>query len=364
MNQGVVLPMSVLRLLTCLAILITSSQAISKSDNPFNKAVIVAAGSDVQWQYGDQTATKSVKAKDGSWYHLFYDGLKLRLRVTTSAEDSLAGAREFNDFAVKDIKVDGKRMKVFQWCLNNQEKHSRFLQQGLTVNKDICQNMGEQGTYVMRLTRDSMTSLEQGKSLLFELKPYRTAVHVKFDISDFNDANKEFKKQIDAVMAAAAAEEAAKKEATAAASAAAATVVPVAVTPVVKKKCKAEPPKRSASLKAIEYDCDDAAAKSEANAKIDKQVASINEQRKKAAAEAERKRKEAEAARLAREEALKREQEALAASAAIQAELSSDITNKMLAVCKKQWAEGNSRCYCEKYIEFAPSHIKPNPDCN
>ena len=80
--------------------------------------------------------------------------------------------------------------------------------------------MGEQGTYEMRLTKDAMASLEQGKSLLFELKPYRTAVHVKFNISDFNDANKEFKKQIDAVMAAAAAEEAAEAEAAAAAEAA------------------------------------------------------------------------------------------------------------------------------------------------
>ena len=357
--------MSVLRWLTCLAILITSSQAISKSDNPFNKAVIVTAGSDVQWQYGDQTATKSVKGKDGSWYHLFYDGLKLRLRVTTSAEDSEAGAKQFNELAVKDIKVDGKRMKVFQWCLNNQDKHSRFLQQGLTVKKNICQNMGEQGTYLMRLTKDAMASLEQGKSLLFELKPYRTAVHVKFDISDFNDANLEFKKQIDAVMAAAAAE-AAKKEAESAAAAAAAAVAvaPVVAAPVVKQKCKAEPPRGYTGLKAIEYDCDNAAAKSEATAKIDKQVASINEKRKKAAAEAERKRKEAEAARLAQEEALKKEQEALAASAAVQAELSSDITNKMLAVCKKQWSDGKSRCYCEKYLEFAPSHIKPNPDCN
>ena len=133
---------------------------------------------------------------------------------------------------------------------------------------------------------------------------------------------------------------------------------------MVKKKCKAEAPKGYKGLKAIEYNCDDAAAKSAATAKIDKQVASINEQRKKAAAEAERKRKEAEAARLAREEALKKEQEALEASAAVQAELSSDITNKMLAVCKKQWADGNSRCYCEKYLEFAPSHIKPNPECN
>ena len=357
--------MSVLRLLTCLAILITSSQAISKSNNPFNKAITVTAGSDVQWQYGDQTATKSVKSSDGSWYHLFYDGLKLRLRVTTSASDSEASAKQFNELAVKDIKVDGKRLKVFQWCLNNQEKHNRFLQQGLKVKKDICQNMGGQGTYVMRLTKDAIASLDQGDTLLFDLKPYRTAVHVKFDISDFGEANKEFKRQVDAVMAAAA-EEAAQKEAAAAAAAAAVAApvaAPVVAAPVVKPKCKAEPPKGYAGLKAIEYDCDDAAAKSKATAEIDSQVASIDEQRKKAAAEAERKRKEAEAARLAQEEALKKEQEALAASAAVQAELSSDITNKMLAVCQKQWDDGKNRCYCNKYIEFAPSHIKPNPDC-
>ncbi len=84
---------------------------------------------------------------------------------------------------------------------------------------------------------------------------------------------------------------------------------------------------------------------------------------KKAAADAERKRKEAEAARLAKEEALRKEQEALAASAAVQAELSSDIAKKMIAVCEKKWAEGEHRCYCEKYIEHAPSNIKANPSC-
>ena len=96
---------------------------------------------------------------------------------------------------------------------------------------------------------------------------------------------------------------------------------------------------------------------------MDAKVNEIKAQRKKAAAEAERKRKEAEAARLAKEEALKKEQEAIAASAALRAELSSDIAKKMIAVCEKKWAEGEHRCYCEKYIEFAPANIKSNPDC-
>ena len=125
--------MSFFRVCICLAILLTGGQSIADSNNPFDKAILVTAGQDVHWRFGEQTATKSVKGNDGTWYHLFYDGLRLRLRLAVSSDDSRYSARQYEDFGVLDVSVDGKRLDVFQWCLNNQAKHSRYLQQGLTV---------------------------------------------------------------------------------------------------------------------------------------------------------------------------------------------------------------------------------------
>jgi len=365
---GVFGAMSIIRFIISLAILITSSQVIADSNNPFNKAILVTAGHDISWQYGEQTATKSVKGTDGTWYHLFYDGLRLRLRLTGSAEDSQYGSRQFEDFAVNDVKIDGKRLDVFQWCLNNQTKHNRFLQQGLTVKKEICQNLGEQGAFVMRLTKETIMALDEGSSLEYELKPFRTTVKVKFSIDDFDSVNREFKRQQDEKLAAIRAQEEqaiaeAKALAKAAAIVAAPALVVVAQEPRPKAKCKISPPDGFSEVKDIAYDCDNVAARINAQASIDLKVEEIQLQHKKSAAEAGRKRKEAEAARLAQQEVLRKEQQALAASAAVQAELSTDIAIKMIAVCEKMWAQGEHRCYCEKYIEYAPASIKSNSSC-
>lgn len=369
--QGASGDMSLTRFSICLAILVAASQAIANNNNPFDKAITVTAGHDVAWQFAEQSATKSVKGADGTWYHLFYDGLRLRLRLTGSAEDSQYGAKQFEGFAVNDVRVDGKRLDVFQWCLNNQAKHNRFLEQGLTVKKDICQNLGDQGTFVMRLTKETIASLETGNSIEFDLKPYRTTVKVKYSIADFHQANLEFKRQQDEKLAAVRAqEEQARAEAQAKAEAAAALAAPAPVVvaprpkPKPRPKCRIAAPEGYTTIKPITYDCDNDAARINAQANVDLQVEEIDQQRRKAAAEAERKRKEAEAARLAKEEALRKEQEALAASAALQQELSSDITKKMLAVCEKTWAEGQHRCYCQKYIEYAPAAIRAKASCD
>ena len=345
--------MSLLRVFICLAILITNSQVTAKSPNPFDKTIMVTAGHDVTWQFGEQTATKSVKGADDTWYHLFYDGLSLRLRLTGSMQDSQYAARQFEAFEVLDVKIDGKRLDVFQWCLNNQEKHNRFLQQGLSVKKGVCQNLGEQGSYVMRLTKETIDALDEGNTIEYELKPFRTRVLVKFNIDDFDKVNNEFKKQYEAKLAASRP----KVEPT--------PIAPVATAavPKPKSKCKIGPPKGFSEVKTISYDCDDEAAKASARSSVDSEVNKIREQRNKADAEAERKRKQAEAARLAKEEALRKEQEALAASAATQVELSTDIATKMIAVCEKNWAEGEHRCYCEKYIKYAPANIKADSSC-
>ncbi len=342
--------MSLFRSFICLAILITSSQVNATGPNPFDKTVVVTAGDDVVWQFGEQTATKSVQGADGTWYHLYYDGVRLRMRLTGSAADSESGAKQFDAFEVNDVKIDGKRLDVFQWCLNNQDRHSRFLQQGLTVKKGVCLIQGEQGAVVMRLTKDTITSLKRGNTIEYELKPFRTTVRVKFNINDFDKVNNKFTKQQEATLAASKPK---PKPA---------PVAPVAVTaakPKPKARCKIGPPEGFSEVKTVAYDCDNVAARIKAKASVDSKVDEIREQRKLAAAKAESKRKQ----ELAKKEQLKKEQEALAASAATQAELSTDIAIKMIAVCEKKWAEGEHRCYCQKYIQFAPASIQANSSC-
>jgi hypothetical protein len=214
----------------------------------------------------------------------------------------------------------------------------------------------------MRLTQDTIAALNSGDGIEYELEPFRTKVRVKFGIDDFDQVNSEFKRQQEARLAAS------RPKVKPAALVPAAPVVVAAPKP--KPKCKLHPPAGFPEINSIAYICDDITERINAQATIDLKVDEIYDQRSKAAAEVERKRleaeqqrKQAEAARLA-EEARKKEQAALAASAEIQAALSSDIAKKMIAVCEKKWAEGEHRCYCEKYIKYAPGNIKSNPQCN
>jgi len=149
-----------------------------------------------------------------------------------------------------------------------------------------------------------------------------------------------------------------------------------------KSICTLSPPKNYPEIANVEYLCHDIEDRINAQAIIDSKVTQMFIQRGKAkAAERERKaaarerkqaaqrqrqseleRQQAQAARLA-DKAARQQQQALAASAAVQEKLSMDITQKMIAVCEKTWVQGKHRSYCEKYIEHAPAHIQSNPDC-
>ena len=158
----------------------------------------------------------------------------------------------------------------------------------------------------------------------------------------------------------------------------AAVAVPVAVkaapAPVKKqapvKKCRASAPAKYKNIKSFEYNCADAAAKRTAEGSIAKQITSEKEKAKKLAAEKEKQRKLAEAKKqkeaaekLKKDEALAVESAAIAASQAQQAKISDEIALKMIKVCEKYWSKGEHRCYCQKYIESAPSEIQANSTC-
>ncbi len=334
-------------LLTVLIFTSTSSNAAVDS-NPFAKNKHYDFGKDIAWNISSESITKTVFA-DNIYYHLYFDGRQLRLRITTTAADDDSSAKSYDTLAVNDVIFDGKRNPVFQWCLNNQDRHSRFLQQGLSVNKDICINDGAHGVYTMQVNQQTVDSMLNGSKLTIVLKPYRTPVELNFDITDFRTAVAEMQQA---------------RTATLAASKPAAPAHQLTSAAAPKAKCTLRPPAEFAEIKTIEYVCDDEAEKSQAKASLSTQIDKALATREKLAVEKERKQKIAEQARLEKEEKARREKEALAASAALQQELSSDIAKKMIGVCQKKWAAGEHRCYCEKYIEYAPAGIESDPSCD
>jgi hypothetical protein len=213
---------------------------------------------------------------------------------------------------------------------------------------------GAAGAFKMLLNKETMQSLMSSNRLAIVLKPFRTPLEIKYDTSDFKDMVTAMNAKPQPAPVAAAS--ATKKEGKTAAPA---------------KKCWAGPPAEYKSIKPVEYDCNNAAAKKDAEAWVLKLVNKEKEKQKKLAAERERKRKLAEekrkkeeAAKLALEKQKAAEAAAIAASQAKQAEISNEITAKMVKVCEKFWSKGENRCYCQKYIDHAPPEIQANSACN
>lgn len=309
------------RILTVLMVLFLCSPALA-NDNPFDKGVKVEIGSDNKWQIKGKTATRS-GSYSGDFYHFSYDRKQMRLRITSGAEDSEASAREYPQLAVEDVQIDGKRLPLFKWCLANQQKQARFLQQGLKVKQGVCSNEGKKGAFVMRLNAATLEALNKGQTLSFMIKPFRSSITVNFDISDFSAVMAKLSGKVKSV------QKASNK------------VVAV-------EMCKANPPTGFTRIKSVKYACKDATAKAKAKASIKAMVE--KESKKKAATKAAEEKRAAELAALAETEASKQE-------------MNSDITNKMLAVCMKKWEAGEHRCYCEKFIKHAPVGIESDPSC-
>lgn len=323
-----------------------------RGDDPFAKSDVLEIGKGASWKINKSAkrATKSSAEHKGAYYHLKFDNKQIELYASSDAAGNQA--KEFSQFEIKDIQIDGEQSSLFRWCLNNQERHKRFLQQGLKVAKNICVINGSAGRFVMRLNKDTLKALHQGSRFEITIKPYRTPLVLDYDISDF----KEMYATLNAKPAAVAAAPVVK--------------APVAARSVSYKKCKATAPAKYKSIKPVEYNCIDVKAKTNAEASIAKQVNSEKEKEKKLAAEKEKQRKLAEeqkqkemAAQLKKEQLLAAEAAALAASEAKQAQIGGEIAQKMIKVCEKYWSKGEHRCYCQKYIDSAPAEIQASSTC-
>ena len=324
--------------------------AAMNGDNPFAKNESVQAGKDISWKVDKKNARATKTASDGkgTYYHLQFNNKQLKLLVSSDAAG--ADPKGFTQLQIQDVLIDGEQNPVFKWCLNNQQKHNRYLQQGLSVKKNICVVKGGAGTFVLNLNKDTLASLKKGSSLSIMLKPYRTPLELSYDISDFNDMYVALNARAAPVATTAAVGKAAK--------------------PKNKKMCKVTAPAKYKNIQPMEYECDSAAAKSKAEAGV---VALVNQEKAKEqrlAAEREKQRKLAEekkqqelALKLEQEELMKAEAAALAASEAKQAQIGTDIADKMVSMCEKYWSKGEHRCYCQKYIDSAPSEIQANSTC-
>ena len=325
------------------------------SDDPFAKIESFNIGTDISWNIDKKTmlATKTSRNK-GSFYHLEFDNKQLKLLV--SSDEKGASPKKFSQLEVKNVEVDGQQVPMFKWCLNNQERHNRFLQQGLKVKKNICLINGSKGSFVMRLNKDTLLALQNGRSLTITLKPFRTPLALRYDINDFKDMYSQLNAKPEPVVVALVA-----------------IAAPVATkTSVIKpaKKCWAGAPPQYKNIRSVEYNCNDAAGKNAAEARVSKSVNQEKEKQRKLAAEKEKQRKLVEekkqqelAAKLQQQELLQVEAAALAATQAKQAEIGGEIAEKMVKVCEKYWNKGEHRCYCQKYIEHAPESIQSSSTC-
>ena len=329
-----------------LSLLLVSTQTFAVGDaNPFNRSVKTTIGTNVSWQYKNDTAVKTARDSldSDTYYHLMFDGKSLRLRLGSGKTDTPENARHFEQFAVNDVKIDDRRIPLFQWCLDHQERQSRFLQQGLAVEKNVCENRGENGLFTMTLNQKTIDALKSGKTLSFVIKPFRTTNIINVSLADFSNVVARVTRQ----------QTPAKPVANASASTATASV------------CTVKPPMGFETIKPVQYPCNSVVDETHAHKTMNEQVSQVRKKReaekeKKRKAEIEKKKKEEEA-RKQLELKQQREAAAIAASKLKQQELSKEIATKMLSMCKSAWSRGENRCYCEKYIDQAPANIKAMP---
>lgn len=327
----------------------------AQSDNPFAKNASLTIGTEISWKIDKEAviATKTASDQKDSYYHLQFDNKQLKLML--SSDINGLNPKTFSQLEIKNVKIDGKQLPLFKWCLLNQQRHDRFLQQGLVVKKNICSIDGETGSFVMRLNKDTLQSLLQANRLSIMLKPFRTPLDLNYDISDFKEMTTALN---------------ARPEPEPVLAAIAEKTVEIPVAKQVIKLCQAQAPKKYKNIKSVDYNCDDVSAKNKAENEV---IALVDQQRakeKKLQAEKDRQRKLAEekkqkalAEKLKQEQILQAEAVAIAASQLKQAQINDEITQKMLNVCKKFWDKDEHRCYCQKYIEHAPESIQASSRC-
>jgi hypothetical protein len=306
--------------------------------NPFKKTKNYEFGNDIHWQFQEDAAIKSGRVKAGAdilYFHLRITKNELRLRLgKNDPSGEIKNSRKLSKMTIVDVLIDGRRFKLFQRCLDNQQPLGKKLKPGALVANDACVNMGA-GDFIAQLDTASRNELKASDKLVFIVEPYGRKVKLSYSMLGFEGIMSQLDKPPMPVVVEPVVKPAPKP-----------VVEPVA-KPIVKKKvvkiCVAKPPAdfRSA-VKSVSYPCENKAGK----VKAEKSVAvEVNKEKRKMAAEIAR---------------LKQQEEELdKASEYSKKEIEWAKKQKAMWIkrCQKHWNKGTSPCFCEKYLDDAPAGV-------
>ena len=324
--------------LSCLLCVTT----VSAGTNPFKKTKDYQFADSIAWYFKDGAAIKSGSAPDGGdtlFYHLNINKSQLRLRLAKNdPSGELVNTRAFDDLAIVDVLLDGKRLSRFQWCLDNQATIAATLKQNSVVVNGICTNAGG-GDFTVMLDDDSRDRILRSQNIEFVIVPYGRPIRLQYTMNGFA-------KGYGAIVAPPPPPPPSPSP----------PVVVVAPKvepksepkseprPAVVKTCYVEAPDEfQGAVQSIAYVCDDKTKKATAEATVQTQVAV--ERKKRKDAEADRKRTETE--RLQEEKAFK----------SVETEWDKRQVEIWVERCEKHWAKGQSPCYCSAYLGHAPDGV-------
>lgn len=314
--------------------LLCFSFAAQAAMNPFKKTKNYKFGNDVSWFFKKDAAVKSGHVKDGSdtlYYHLNITKDRLRLRLgKNDPSGELEGTRNLYKLAIIDVLMDGKRFSLFDWCLSNQQRPGKKLRLGSLVVNDACVNEGG-GDFTMVLDKAGRNQLKNAQKIEFIVAPYNRPVKLAYTMAGFAVIMSEIDKPVPVVKKVVA-------------------KVVVKATPKPERRpkkvvriCVAKVPADFTSVvKAIRYRCNNQTKKMAAEKKI---AGLVDQEKQKMVAELDRMRQE-EAAKL--QSSVNRQREI---------EWDKKQTVIWIRRCNKHWVNGVSPCFCEKYINQAPSGV-------
>ncbi len=323
-------------LFACISLI--SAYSVHAEINPFKKAKVYSFGDEPAWYFKEGAVIKSASRRDGGdtlFYHLRVNRDQLRLRLSKNdPSGELENTRGLERMSVNDVLVDGSTLSRFKWCLQNQERPGKKLNASAIVINDACVNPGN-GDFIINLDDASRNALKFSRRLEFVVEPYSRPIKLSFSMGNFSE-----------VMERAAGPKPPPVKAVRETPAPPKAVVskPKPKPKSVVKTCKADPPDDYASVvQSQSYPCGDAAKKTQAEKSVNDQVEAEKQKRQAAAYAVQRKQEK----KNKKEEAVKR----------VETEWEKRQTAMWVARCKKHWAKGNSPCYCEKYLDRAPSGV-------
>jgi len=154
-----------------LSLLLVVPGASQASVNPFQKSKSYNFGADILWYEHRGAALKSGSVRDGgdtNYYHLNINKNRLQLRLgRNDPSGDLDNTRQLESLAITDVRVDGRRLPVFNWCLQNQQYPGKKLRQNAAVPDNVCLNVGGGGDFIIRLNARTRDILKKSATLEF-----------------------------------------------------------------------------------------------------------------------------------------------------------------------------------------------------